>query len=59
MVDWPYNCDGLTVGLTSGSRPQIFIKSSSNKPRERFTVGHELGHVLLPWHIEELHVIPS
>lgn len=59
VVDWPYDCDGLTVGLTSGEPPRIFVKKTRNEPRQRFTIAHELGHVLLPWHIEEVACNPE
>lgn len=59
IAPWPYECDGLTVGLTSGIRPKVFIKRTSNEPRFRFTIAHELGHVILPWHIEEVACTPG
>jgi Zn-dependent peptidase ImmA (M78 family) len=48
----PGQCDGLVVGLDSRtrSRPLIVLTRTTNLVRERFTVAHELGHVLLPWH---------
>ncbi|GGJ88955.1 hypothetical protein GCM10010123_18160 [Pilimelia anulata] len=52
ILSWPYLCDGLTVGLTTGGRPKVFLKAINNSLRQRFTAAHELGHVLLPWHTE-------
>jgi hypothetical protein len=49
--DWPFSCDGVALGLSS-SRPKIFLKKIDNSRRMRFTLAHELGHVLLPWHVE-------
>jgi Zn-dependent peptidase ImmA (M78 family) len=48
----PAHCDGLVVGLDgrTRSRPLIVLRQTANPVRERFTVAHELGHVLLPWH---------
>jgi hypothetical protein len=48
----PGACDGLVVGLT-GSRPRPLILLKGNRPRrrQRFTLAHELGHILLPWHL--------
>jgi hypothetical protein len=50
--DIPGGCDGLALGLDGRvrSRPLILVSRSSNELRERFTVAHELGHVVLPWH---------
>jgi IrrE N-terminal-like domain len=50
--DIPGGCDGLVVGLDARSRsqPLIVLANTANVVRERFTVAHELGHVLLPWH---------
>ncbi|GAA3145047.1 ImmA/IrrE family metallo-endopeptidase [Streptomyces echinatus] len=49
--DWPFSCDGVVLGLGS-PRPKIFLKKIDNSRRMRFTLAHELGHVLLPWHVE-------
>lgn len=48
----PGDCDGLVVGLDgrTRTRPLIILTHTTNVARERFTVAHELGHVLLPWH---------
>jgi hypothetical protein len=48
----PGECDGLVIGLDARtrSRPLIVLARTANVVRERFTVAHELGHVLLPWH---------
>lgn len=50
---WPNsNVDGLTVHATqSDGQPQIFYRSSQSPRRIRFTLAHELGHVILGWHI--------
>nr|WP_279539010.1 ImmA/IrrE family metallo-endopeptidase [Paenarthrobacter sp. MSM-2-10-13] len=29
----------------------VFIRATDNLLRERFTMAHELGHLLLPWHL--------
>ncbi|MEV2241065.1 ImmA/IrrE family metallo-endopeptidase [Micromonospora sp. NPDC049891] len=58
FAEWPYECDGLTIGLTSLPRPRVFIRHTGNTLRQRFTMAHELGHVLLPWHIEEVACSP-
>lgn len=48
----PGRCDGLVIGLhASTSPPLILLKDSAPALRQRFTFAHELGHVLLPWHL--------
>ncbi|MGW1464542.1 ImmA/IrrE family metallo-endopeptidase [Streptomyces sp. NPDC002308] len=51
--DWPANCDGVALNL-SEARPRIFLKKIQNRRRMRFTLAHELAHVLLPWHVETI-----
>jgi len=49
----PGRCDGLILGLNSHvgeERPTIVVAAQSPFRRQRFTVGHELGHLMLPWH---------
>jgi Zn-dependent peptidase ImmA (M78 family) len=56
----PINIDGL-VWLPDIGRPRVILNSSKrNQNRKRFTMAHELGHIILPWqtgmmacHIEE------
>lgn len=52
--DWPSSCDGVALNLSS-PRPKIFLKKIQNWRRMRFTLAHELAHVLLPWHVETIH----
>ncbi|MFD4750308.1 ImmA/IrrE family metallo-endopeptidase [Streptomyces rubiginosohelvolus] len=52
--EWPSSCDGVALELNS-SRPRIFLKKIKNRRRMRFTLAHELAHVLLPWHVETIH----
>ena len=60
FVEWPYQCDGLTIDLTTTARrPKVFIKETRNVRRQRFTIAHELGHVILPWHIEGVACAPE
>jgi hypothetical protein len=48
----PGACDGLVLGLHGArARPFILLDSRQSRSRERFTLAHELGHVLLPWHV--------
>jgi len=35
----------------SGRRPKIIINENSARRRKRFTLAHELAHVIIPWHV--------
>ena len=44
--------DGATFDLKrSRKRPTIVVNENRPRSRRRFTTAHELGHVLIPWHI--------
>lgn len=46
----PGSVDGLVYRPTPGGRPRVILSSrTANQNRERFTVAHELGHIILPW----------
>jgi hypothetical protein len=45
----PGDCDGVTVDV-HGPRPRIIVRGDRGEPRLRFTVAHELAHILLYWH---------
>ncbi len=45
------NADGISLGLKQLSKPKIYINSSRPTSRQNFTLAHELGHVIIPWHI--------
>jgi hypothetical protein len=50
-VAWPFECDALAVGLDT-LRPTVLMRKGGNRAlRRRFTMAHELGHVILAWHI--------
>jgi len=42
--------EGALVANTTKSEGAIFFNGRSSRARQRFTIGHELGHFLLPWH---------
>lgn len=42
--------EGALLTNATKSDGAIFYSSRSPRPRQRFTIGHELGHFLLPWH---------
>ncbi|WP_321326723.1 ImmA/IrrE family metallo-endopeptidase [uncultured Parasphingorhabdus sp.] len=48
---FPIEADGITIGLKRpNKKPKIRVNESISKRRKRFTLAHELGHVLIPWH---------
>lgn len=57
----PGGIDAVCVGLKSpGRRPLVIVDSTKPLKRQRFTLAHELGHLVLPWHagliIDEIHL---
>ncbi len=52
-MDWPYDdVDAIVIGLaTASSKPSVYVRATDNLLRERFTMAHELGHIVLPWHL--------
>lgn len=43
--------DGVSLHLkVKGRRPSIIVNSHTPKTRAQFTLAHEFGHVLIPWH---------
>lgn len=61
FVNWDASCDAVVYGLTSQTRPTVFVKSMDlpSARRLRFTLAHELGHILIPWHLGSSHCDPS
>lgn len=48
----PGDCDGMALNLSGGrDRPLILFDHRPVSVRKRFTIAHELGHVVLPWHV--------
>ncbi len=48
----PLDVDGVSFNLKMpGRRPFILLNDTRPARRKRFTLAHELGHVLIPWHI--------
>jgi len=46
------NVDGVTLHLkVPGRKPKIIVNSDQSPNRLNFTLAHELGHVIIPWHI--------
>ncbi|AXI02666.1 ImmA/IrrE family metallo-endopeptidase [Aquirhabdus parva] len=45
--------EGMLITNPEKSRGAIMIKAGTSYRRRRFTIAHELGHYLLPWHRQE------
>ena len=43
--------EGALITTAEKSEAVILINSASSTVRRRFTIGHELGHLLNPWHL--------
>lgn len=51
LMSIPFDIDGISLHLKiPGKTPHIIINDTSSPKRTRFTLAHELGHVLIPWH---------
>lgn len=49
--NFPVEIDGLCRNLkTSGKRPKVWVSKSNPPVRRRFTIAHEIGHIIIPWH---------
>lgn len=48
---FPINIDGLCLDIgVAGVRPKIWVSETLGHQRRRFTLAHEIGHILIPWH---------
>lgn len=47
---FPFIADGVTIGVKTNT-PRVFINKILSERRANFTLAHELGHIILPWHI--------
>jgi Zn-dependent peptidase ImmA (M78 family) len=44
--------DGVSVNIkVPGKTPKIIINSNLPPKRQTFTLAHELGHIIIPWHL--------
>jgi Zn-dependent peptidase ImmA (M78 family) len=51
-VTFPVQIDGVCLDLKQrGKRPRILVNRTLHKHQLRFTLAHELGHVIIPWHV--------
>ena len=49
-LELPFGVDGITIGIGAATKPRILINSSAPATRRKFTLAHEIGHVVIPWH---------
>jgi IrrE N-terminal-like domain len=48
---FPIEIDGLCLDLKQpGKRPKVWISATLSHARRRFTLAHEIGHIIIPWH---------
>jgi hypothetical protein len=44
--------DGISLNLkVKGKSPHVIVNKNNPLTRQRFTLAHELGHIVIPWHI--------
>lgn len=60
----PAKIDGLCRDVKGRSgRPEIWVQKGLRERRRRFTIAHEIGHLVIPWHtgsiVDELDVEES
>ena len=48
--DIPFDADAVLIARGGGSRPNVVIRRNLPETRRNFTLAHELGHILIPWH---------
>lgn len=48
---FPVEIDGLCLDLkVPGKQPKIWLARGMGRIRQRFTLAHEIGHIIIPWH---------
>ena len=51
FINIPFDIDGISVDLkVRGKIPKILVNQEKPINRQRFTLAHEIGHVVIPWH---------
>lgn len=52
LDDIPDGIDGISLNIKdSTKRPKVIISTQYPAVRRRFTMAHELGHIVIPWHV--------
>ncbi|UFH49200.1 ImmA/IrrE family metallo-endopeptidase [Pseudomonas sp. KNUC1026] len=49
-LNLPYDVDGITIGIGRPEKPRILVNDAAPPTRRKFTLAHELGHIVIPWH---------
>lgn len=48
---FPTDFDGVCLDLkVPGKKPKVWVSKSIHPLRQRFTIAHEIGHIVIPWH---------
>ena len=51
----PAECDAILLRRqTKNKRPLVIVDETKPETRVRFTLAHELGHIVIPWHIGQV-----
>src|ERR1035437_4521722 len=44
--------DGVSINIkVPGKKPKVIVNGNIPRTRQLFTLAHELGHLIIPWHI--------
>ena len=56
FIHIPYeDVDGITLNLkVPGKSTHVIVNREKPSVRQRFTMAHELGHILIPWHVGDV-----
>jgi len=49
-LNFPIKADGIAINISSNLQPEILINRNNAATRKKFTLAHELGHIIIPWH---------
>jgi hypothetical protein len=48
---FPIEIDGICLDLkVKGKIPKVWVSKAIPTVRKRFTIAHEIGHIIIPWH---------
>ncbi|MDO9378653.1 MAG: ImmA/IrrE family metallo-endopeptidase [Nocardioidaceae bacterium] len=56
--DFLGNADAVMYGLLEESKPLLLLNPQKSEQRIRFTLAHELAHLLIPWHVGTIECHP-
>ena len=53
FISFPFDgIDGVSLNLKVPNKPtKVIVNYNNPMVRKRFTLAHELGHILIPWHV--------